>query len=80
MITLFIGDTVITVDHTLKDGWCHCIGTRVFGNVKVHQQLLDFPSVDLEMVQLVPVDKVLGQFSVLPAVPVSDEANNCWVI
>lgn len=45
--------------------------------MKVHQQLLDFPSVDLETVQLVPVDKVLGQFSVLPAVPVSDEANNC---
>lgn len=45
--------------------------------VKVHHQLFDFPSVDLEVVTLATVNKVLGQFFVLPVVPTGDKVNNC---
>lgn len=49
------------------------------GCFKVHHQLLGFPTVDLEVVLQAPPDEVLSQFSVLPGIPIGDEANNCWV-
>lgn len=60
--------------HSLDVCWCMW---KISAAVEVHHQLLGFPIIDLEEVLLVLVNKVLGLFSVLTAVPISDEANNC---
>lgn len=47
---------------------------------EIHNQLLGFPCVDLEVVLLTPFHKVLDQFSIFPVIVNSDEADDGRVV